>query len=345
MSKRAVVVENKKRLLKSLTTRAFEYCRVGHDQRRMTFRPDGRVGEGAAGREIFWRLKTKAGGWVLEILSETEVTCRLKQDWSGIWRGRWLACEKMPIALSPLTGAGHSRREVLEIVAVIAVRNEEKYLPGYFKHLREFVDGFIVFDDCSTDGTAALVRAEPKLLAFQRRIEPGPTHYFEAPNREFLLNKAHELAASWVLCCDADERFERRFLSNLRGLLKPSKPVMALRLRALWGKPDQYRVDGLYADRHKYVLFPCVRPQNYYGPGSLHSPWYPPSLNDANRKRILDYNLYHLKSIAAADRRQRYEKFKAIDPECKAQAEGYEHLIDGRHAVFRRVPRARRYEL
>ena len=36
--------------------------------------------------------------------------------------------------------------------------NEEKYLPGFFKHLREYVDGFIVLDDCSTDDTAEVLK-------------------------------------------------------------------------------------------------------------------------------------------------------------------------------------------
>jgi hypothetical protein len=149
-----------------------------------------------------------------------------------------------------------------------------------------------------------------------------------------------------VLCCDADERFERAFLQNLRNLTggESEQPVMALRLRALWNSPRQYRVDGLYADRHKYVLFPCVSAEPYHTPHSLHAPWYPLSLNAAKLKRILDYNLYHLKSIRAEDRLERYEKFRSIDPDARAQAEGYEHLVNEEGRVYEQIPKGKEYD-
>jgi Glycosyl transferase family 2 len=331
----------------SITSQTFEYWRVGYDKRRMTFLADGRVGEGAAGCEVFWRLEMVKGRVVLEISSGTEITCRLKQDSDGAWRGRWIHHEKMAVVLAPLRSGPRMRAEALQVVAVIAIRNEERYLAGYFKHVRDFVDGFVVFDDNSTDSSLSIVRAEPKVLALLRRISPSPPHYFEIDNRKSLLAKALELEASWVLCCDADERFERAFLKNLRNLTggKSEQPVMALRLRALWNSPNQYRVDGIYADRHKYVLFRCPSVENYHAPHSLHAPWYPPSLNAKKCKRILDYNLYHLKSIRTEDRLTRYEKFRTIDPDARAQAEGYEHLVDEVGRVCERIPKGKEYDL
>src|ERR1035441_7044228 len=308
--KKRVEIAKARRAAESLTSLTFEYRRVGYDKRRMTFLPDGRVGEGAAGCEVFWRLKRKEGQVVLEILSGTEVTCRLERESDESWRGRWLHHEKMTVVLSPLALSLRSRREALQVVAVIAIRNEERYLPGYFKHVRDFVDGFVVLDDNSTDKSLSILRAEATVLALLRRSGPPPAHCHEIDNRKALLTIALELGASWVLCCDADERFEKAFLANLRKLTcrHPEQSVMALRLRALWDSPDQYRIDGLYADRHKYVLFPCVSAENYYAPGSLHAPWYPPSLNAKKRKRILNYNLYHLRSMRAEDRLKRYKK-------------------------------------
>jgi hypothetical protein len=80
---------------------AFNYCRVGFDNRRMTFLRDGRVGEGAAGCEVFWDVKAgERGELCLEISSGYAVTCRLKRASDGSWRGRWGHHEKMPIVLS-----------------------------------------------------------------------------------------------------------------------------------------------------------------------------------------------------------------------------------------------------
>jgi hypothetical protein len=91
----------------SITSRTFEYWRVGHDRRRMAFLPGGRVGEGAAGCEVYWRLRIDEGEVMLEILSGTEVTCRMKQDSDESWRGRWTHHEKMGVVLCPLFDADY----------------------------------------------------------------------------------------------------------------------------------------------------------------------------------------------------------------------------------------------
>lgn len=88
-----------KALLGLLTGSVFDYHRVGYDRRPMTFSVDGTLGEGAAGREIFWRLKEESLGAVLEIAGEEDVTCRLSTEDGIIWRGDWLTCECMPIEL------------------------------------------------------------------------------------------------------------------------------------------------------------------------------------------------------------------------------------------------------
>ncbi len=80
----------------------FQYKRVGHDQRAMTFHGSGFVGEGAAGCEVLWDVKQQGGDVVLEISSEKELTCRLIQNERGVWIGRWERHERMPIELVPL---------------------------------------------------------------------------------------------------------------------------------------------------------------------------------------------------------------------------------------------------
>jgi hypothetical protein len=90
----------------------FCYDRIGYDQRLMTFCKDGSVALGAGGRERQWRLLRTAEGLFLEIASDTEPTCRLVEDASGDWVGRWFPGEQMPVRLSPLpeTPAMGSRR-------------------------------------------------------------------------------------------------------------------------------------------------------------------------------------------------------------------------------------------
>ena len=95
--------DKERSLAEFFISRAFTYCRVGFDKRRMTFMSDGGVGEGAAGCEVFWDVKPGRGGELfLEISSGCEITCRLRWESDGTWRGKWLYHEKMPIVLSPI---------------------------------------------------------------------------------------------------------------------------------------------------------------------------------------------------------------------------------------------------
>jgi len=83
----------------------FLYRRLGYDERPLSLGPGGVVGEGAAGCERYWSVHEVDGRPVLSLLGENGVTCRLVED-DGIWRGRWLNAERMPIELHALPPAG-----------------------------------------------------------------------------------------------------------------------------------------------------------------------------------------------------------------------------------------------
>ena len=86
---------------RELVTTRFEYHRVGHDRRPMTFNSDGEIAEGAAGNEIFWDVRRQEKGMQLEVFSDRARTFALIRDDDGIWRGRWEVYECMPIELIP----------------------------------------------------------------------------------------------------------------------------------------------------------------------------------------------------------------------------------------------------
>lgn len=91
-----------KRKIKTLTTTTYMYSRVGYDEREMNFLPNGKIDLGNAGMERFWNIYEKEGNLYMEILGDKGKTCVLKLD-NGIWSGRWLNFEKMPITLTPST--------------------------------------------------------------------------------------------------------------------------------------------------------------------------------------------------------------------------------------------------
>jgi hypothetical protein len=84
-----------------LIAETFEYNRVGHDTRKMTFLANGRIGRGAAGCEVFWDIKIENAKPILEISSGASLTCRLGQQPDNSWTGHWLIFERMPIVLRP----------------------------------------------------------------------------------------------------------------------------------------------------------------------------------------------------------------------------------------------------
>ena len=230
----------------------------------------------------------------------------------------------------------------LNIFALIAFRDEEQHLPGLFSHLRDYVDGFVTFDDCSSDQSFTIAEAEPKMIRLLRRQIASADHHFEIENRLALLTAARESGANWVLCCDADERFETRFLKHLRTLVAdPPAPVMGLPLVAVWENFTQHRV----GKARKFVLFPSTNPQPYYPPGLLHQQWFPPCFA-GSAKQLLDYYIYHLGSLTRADRMARFEKFNRIDPNRSHQPQGYQNIIDESGLVLAPISpeRAFRYE-
>jgi len=234
----------------------------------------------------------------------------------------------------------------VKVAALLAFRDEASYLPGFFAHLRDYVAEFIVFDDNSRDESLAIARRQPRTHVLERETgESFPDHYFEVDNRRALLKTALERKTEWVLCCDADERHEQRFLQDLQEIIAGSKEPFGLHVRDLWDRCDQYRIDGFWGHKAKFVLFPLTPFTDYYSSHALHTRWVPPGL-PCRDENILSYNLYHLVSLRKANRLKRLEKFKQIDPGNIYQPGiGYDYLTDESRLKLERIPSGRGFEI
>lgn len=233
----------------------------------------------------------------------------------------------------------------MNIFGIIAVRNEERYLPGFLYHLAPYVNAIIALDDCSTDATADILRLEPKVISVLRERQLGPAHAHEVSNRHRLITEAARQGADWVLCADADERFEERFLRRLRAEAhignERCEPVRLLQLVNLWNSRNHYRADGLCQPRWSARMFRLPGTITRRDPG-MHQPWFPPEMQYCPRANMRA-NLYHLRMIERRDREARYEKFRSIDPDNHDQTIGYGHLIDETGLKLKRIPLARGY--
>lgn len=91
------------RLIQELSGRRFLYRRVGYDERPLRLEADRKIGEGSAACERRWDVFLEHGRALLAICGDSEPTCILQEDRSrGVWTGRWLNHERMPIELIPL---------------------------------------------------------------------------------------------------------------------------------------------------------------------------------------------------------------------------------------------------
>jgi Mannosyltransferase putative len=85
-----------------LANKHVRYHRVGYDHRVLELLPNGTIGEGGADCERFWSINRIQGQLVLTLLGSQSVTCHLTRE-NGVWKGKWLHHERMPIELDEIT--------------------------------------------------------------------------------------------------------------------------------------------------------------------------------------------------------------------------------------------------
>ncbi len=96
------IVATSSRLVPDIPGR-YTYRRIGYDERPMELLPDGKIGEGAGGCELVWKIERTPVGSVLTIYGHHGgPTCHLTRMQDGVYRGKWLAHERMPIELVPV---------------------------------------------------------------------------------------------------------------------------------------------------------------------------------------------------------------------------------------------------
>ena len=233
------------------------------------------------------------------------------------------------------------------LIAVMCVRNEEYYLPSFLKHIRKFVDGFVVLDDGSSDNTLKILENEEKVLKIIKKAVTNKVDWDEAKNRKELLRATYNVSPdkdnTWVLCCDPDERFEIRFLKNVRRLCKGNN-VYGLHFREIHNNKNIYRCDGIWNEKKKYILFPLKENMNFDKVylNRHHIDWFYNDLIDY--KIMTDYDLYHLKMLKKSDRIKRVNLYNEIDPNKKMQVIGYDYLIDESNAEYKKIKFKNRYK-
>jgi hypothetical protein len=234
----------------------------------------------------------------------------------------------------------------VRLIAVAPIRDEMPVLPAFLRNVGSQVDGIVVYDDGSSDGSGNWLAAQPDVLEVLR-APPDRVRWDERRLTPALVEAALRHGADWILWTEADLRLERDFRARAERVIRRGRRLgysaYSLTLRELWDSPDRYRADGVWGEKQRALLF-RARADHAFDDRELHSthaPLQAKILNVFPRANLL---AYHLGMIGKPDREERRRKYESLDPEARWQPRsGYAYLTDEQGLELRKVPRSRRY--
>jgi len=225
------------------------------------------------------------------------------------------------------------------VVAMLRIKNEERWIERCLSSLVDIVDGIVILDDGSTDRTPEVARAFPKVLRYEYVKH---TEVDEVRDKNLLLSWTLALKPDWILALDGDEELgslSRWLIPREIARITPYNPeftCLSFRFIYFWNDESTYRTDAEYADVWHPRLFTSWNQdlsslrftcQKGHGAG-FHCGSIPQGLIGRAKKAAIVVKHY---GYLDPDRRLRkYEFYRHNDPIAFARGY-YEHLVnDGR---------------
>ena len=233
---------------------------------------------------------------------------------------------------------GHLSRRV-RLLAVLAVRDEMRNLPGWFGNVAPQVDGVVALDDGSTDGSAEYLASRPEVLELLR-VPADRSKWDELGNYRLLVQAAVRHGADWIVSLDADERVEHRFRARAERAIRGDRhDAFSLVFRELWDSPDRYRADGTWGQKRRARLF-RARYDHEFDERPHHGHKAPLQAREDGRFPRTDLVVYHLGMLTSDDRATRRSHYELLDPDGRLQPPGvgYAYLTDENGVRLRRIP-------
>ena len=102
-------------------------------------------------------------------------------------------------------------RETPQIVGIVLVRNEEKYLQRIIGNILDFCDRILIADNLSTDSTADIASSIAGRL--NNKVE---YHSISHPGQSHSLIQGFAGSNTWIFAVDGDELYDPEGLARLR---------------------------------------------------------------------------------------------------------------------------------
>lgn len=219
------------------------------------------------------------------------------------------------------------------MVAMLRLKNEERWIKKTLEALTEICSGIVIIDE-STDNTLKICKSFSKVIEIH---EQSNLPYDETRDLNVLFKMATKLEPDFILTVAGDEVLHynsKQILFEELNIIYPQRDVFEMQSLFIWDKPNQYRYDGIYGSIwQRRLLRMKNQPKDLlYNstpfPGNLHCPAIPQQSVGydspvRSRVKILHYGYYD-----EGLRQSKYKFLTSFDPN-NTVFDAYRHTISG----------------
>ena len=221
-----------------------------------------------------------------------------------------------------------------KLIAIYRIANCEKYLAKSLDQTSKFADEIICLFARSQDRTKEIALSYPKVKVWEEWDCP----FDEQKERNWLLQKAIDRGADWVISIDGDEIYEDKFVENVRNYMEVPNPHVLgywCNWRTIWdvvNGVEKFRADSTFGQFQNYRFFrvlPKMRineNDNIYNHHCGSAPHLP-----VENLAWLNVRVKHLGYDTPEQRKLKHEFYLKNDPRPVLKdvgTEDYHHLID-----------------
>lgn len=230
-----------------------------------------------------------------------------------------------------------------KLIAVYRIANCEKYIAESMIQTSRFADEIICLFARSQDRTKDIALQFEKVTAWEEWT--AAEHPFdEQAERDWLLQKAIERGADWIISIDGDEVYEDKFIDMVPRLMTNPNPHIVgywCNWRTIWDHDEEgnelFRADSTFGKFQNYRFFkvlPGMRilpNDNIYNHHCGSAPQIP-----AESLQWLNVRVKHLGYDTEEQRKWKHAFYKKADPRPVLKDVGtsdYHHLIENNVAL------------